>query len=397
MIPALVLLGELCASPQIIPNYEKYPIEFKIPILVGGLLGAGSASVLVLASKAEGEKMKIRSEELGVKNEELGVKNEKLAFYDWDNLENEASGVLIIGNSGSAKTSLACWLAGQLTKNKPAQVLALDPHANRNPLWRELNVRVFSDFTLIERQLELFEDLLDQRRNPDYQPKENDRLIILTDELGACIKNFTNSDRVQRTLERLGSEGRKYDIMLIAMNQSSNVEDIGISAQNRNNFVIIMTGASSRNYAELKWKKEDQRRQWIESQAYPCVLGGAVQATVAKHPTHGCYKEFKKKGNQPIGICSIKQLPLIIPVETSNQQQELSLEAKRLLEWFRRKSASNSLKFKLRDIQRGLPLGRNENHRSENINPLLKELLDLNLVVKDKDENYQILKVTSSV
>ena len=365
MIPALVLVGELCVSPQAISAYEKHQIKFEIPVFVGGLLGAGLTSVLLLASKDERKKIKARSEELGVGSEELGVgseeletRSERIKFYDWDDLEDEASGILVIGNSGSGKTSLARCLAGRLTKNRPAQTLALDPHANRNSLWKELNIKVLSDFTLIERQLELLEQLLDQRRKADYQPKESDRLIILADELGACIKNFTNPSRVERVLERLGSEGRKYDLMLIGMNQSSNVEDIGISAQIRNNFVVIMTGASARNYVDLKWKQEDKRRQWINSQAYPCVLAGAVQATIARHLTHGSYKEYRKKGNKPIGIFPINQLPL---------------------------------KFKLRDIQRGLPLGRSENHKSENINPLLKELLDLNLIVKDKDENYQLV------
>ena len=51
-------------------------------------------------------------------------------FYDWNNISDEAVGFLICGNSGSAKSSLATWLAGHLSQSNPMAVIALDPHFN---------------------------------------------------------------------------------------------------------------------------------------------------------------------------------------------------------------------------------------------------------------------------
>ncbi|AFY54399.1 hypothetical protein Riv7116_1858 [Rivularia sp. PCC 7116] len=409
MIPELVLLGEVIISaPTPIRSARlEHPFKFEIPLVVGSILGAAAGGVLMASTTTESSRLQ-QSQVAEVEVEkELKVENERpipntqyptpeteteiLDFYNWDDLEDEAVGVLIFGNSGSAKTSLACWLAGKLTANKPAQVLALDPHANRNPLWRELGIKVLSDFTLIERQLEALENLLDLRREADYQPKEDDFLIVFTDELGACLKNFDDSTRVERTLERLGSEGRKYDIMFIAMNQSSNVEDIGISAQNRNNFVLILTGASAATYAESRWKQFDKRNQWIQQQAYPCVLTGAVRASIAIHPTDGDYKTFKKKGNPPIGINPINQLPLTISLADNDTPPELSSEAEKLLKWFNSKTVSPDSKFGIRNIQQSRPLG-HKSHKNEAIKPIINELVENSLIEKDSEDNYQLVK-----
>ena len=46
-------------------------------------------------------------------------------YYQWENIADEAVGFLICGNSGSAKSSLATWLAGHLSKSNPMAVIAL--------------------------------------------------------------------------------------------------------------------------------------------------------------------------------------------------------------------------------------------------------------------------------
>lgn len=367
--------------PQSEPSRALHPMKFEVPLLVGIVLGTSTASMLLVSVKSESNRIQQKYQTLPSTDKTSGkgleecstpitaAKDEHcppgdLEFYDWELFEDEAAGALIVGNSGSAKTSLACWLAGHLTRYKSAQILALDPHANRNPLWEQLKIKVLSDFNLIEYQLELLENLLDERRKRTCQPKDDDRLIVFTDEIGACIKNFKDSNKVERVLERLGSEGRKYDIMLIAMNQSSNVDDIGISAQNRNNFVLVLCGAAARSFAESKWKIIDKRSKWIQSQAYPCVVTGAVPSSITKHPTHHTYKTFKKKANPPIGMQPINQLPLTIPL-AGDCQPSLTPEARQLLNWLNRKSQEGIDKFKVRDIQRGYPLGKNTDHKLE--------------------------------
>lgn len=239
-------------------------------------------------------------------------------FYDWRDLADDAVGIIIAGNSGSGKTSVATWIAGWLTKDEPAQVLALDPHANVNVLWDELGIETISEFDLIEKQLGLLLNLLDERRGLskhqlDLQPS----VIVFADEINACLDNFEEKENMEVAIKRLGSEARKYKIALIALNQSSNADDMGISAQMRNNYLLIGLNATARQIAGT-WKKDDPRRKHVDETAYSCVVRGAVPEQVAIHPTHHKYKQFKKKGNKPQGLLPINQLPLTIPLASNN-------------------------------------------------------------------------------
>lgn len=236
----------------------------------------------------------------------------ELEFYDWRDLIDDAVGIIIAGNSGSGKTSVAVWVAGWLTKDEPAQVLALDPHANVNVLWGELGIQAISDFKLIEKQLGILLELLDARRSLSLEQLNLEpSVIVFADEINACLENFEDKENMAIAIKRLGSEARKYKIALIALNQSSNVEDIGISAQMRNNYLLIGLNATARQLS-LQWKKDDPRRKHIEETAYSCVVRGSVPEAIAIHPTHHSYKQFKKKGNKPKGLLPINQLPLTI-------------------------------------------------------------------------------------
>jgi GTPase SAR1 family protein len=246
----------------------------------------------------------------------------ELEFYDWRNLADDAVGIMVVGNSGSGKTSVASWIAGWLTKDKPAQVLALDPHANRNPLWNQLNIYVISDFQLIQRQLEILLEILDQRRAMTFEEVENaDTIICFADELSACIKQFNDPNVVTHSLERLGCEGRKYKIVFIAMNQSINTKDNkDTSAAMLSNYLIIRLCAIARQISE-RWKKTDPRHKHVQETAYSCVICGSASTNVAVHPTHHSYKQYKQKGNKPLGLLPINQLPLTIQLASPQDIQ----------------------------------------------------------------------------
>ncbi|WP_414755583.1 ATP-binding protein [Anabaena sp. CCY 9910] len=245
----------------------------------------------------------------------------ELEFYDWRDLADDAVGIIIAGNSGSGKTSVATWVAGWLTKEEPAQVLALDPHANVNVLWRELGIHAIADFKLIEKQLLILLELLDERRSLSKEQLDLEpSVIVFADEINACLENFEDKENMELAIKRLGSEARKYKIALIALNQSSNADDLGISAQMRNNYLLIALCATARQIAE-KWKKDDPRRKYIEETAYSCLVRGSVPEQIAVHPTHHSYKQFKKKGNKPKGLLPINQLPLTIPLASPQDIQ----------------------------------------------------------------------------
>jgi hypothetical protein len=386
--------------------HEEFPLNLEIPIFLGLLLGIGIFSVLQKSVKTvdlkaledDSNKYKdvkhqspLNSE--GVSDEILNSKSQspmpdsQIDFYNWDNISQEAVGILIAGNSGSAKTSLAVWLLGKLTQKTPAQIVVLDPHANRNALWEKLEVLAISKFELIEKQLEKLENLLDTRRN---QPDNGDLVIIVADELGACIKKFKDSSRVQSTLERLGSEGRKYGLLLISLNASANSDDIGVSGQYKNNFIIILLRAAARSFAERTWKLSDKRREWVSNSAYPTVLTGAVPHCVAVHPTHGHHKEFAIVDKEPKGILPVNQVPLTIPLALDIKQPNISSDAQRILDWFNKKTSSENTSFEVRKIQQSRPLGKNSTHKLEILVPLIEELLEAGLIEKDCDQNYQL-------
>lgn len=401
--------GYIKASPvptPIIPLYQKYPLNLEIPFFSALCLGVILSLIMVKlptevfstennedSPQKENEKMRSPLNSEGVAEKRINSEHEitdttsELEFYDWGNIASEAVGIIIAGNSGSAKSSLAAWLLGKLTQNKPAQVIALDPHANRNKLWEELGVVSVGEFVLIEKQLELLEQLLDSRRG---QVENGDTVIVVADELGACIKKFNNPKRVELTLERLGSEGRKYGLILISINTSCNADDINISAQSRNNFINILCGAAARAFAEQRWKKNDERQIWVRGQAYPCLVTGAVPHSVAVHPTHGHHEEFAISGKEPKNILPVKQLPVTIPTSFNAQTLDLSEDAQHLLNWFRKKTNKENCNFKLRTIQQSRPFGRDKNHKLETLTPLIQELIEAELLEKDGQEQYSL-------
>lgn len=233
-----------------------------------------------------------------------------LDFYDWQDAVDDAVGFIIAGNSGAGKSSTATFLAGLLTQKSPAQIFVLDPHYN--DIWPQNKLHAIGDIEEIEAVLHLLIDELDKRcRLKGQRLPLGEPVIVITDEIGACQKRFSDPKFLKDSLERLGSEGRKFGLSLIAINQSSNVDDLGISAPLRANYLCIALNASARAIAD-KWKGEDARKTWIHSQAYSCVVFGSVPPQIAKHPTHSGYAKYRKNGNPPQGLLPIRQLPLTL-------------------------------------------------------------------------------------
>jgi len=226
---------------------------------------------------------------------------EKPSYYDWDNIEDEAVGFLICGNSGSAKSSLATWLAGHLSRREPIGVLALDPHYN--DCWKLAGITSVGKIEMIEAALKWLLKELDDRcdRKGNGEPL-GDPLLIICDELNAALERFKDKKVVESALKRLGSEGRKFGLTFCGLNQSSNVNAIGIDSKYRSNYALILLGQSARSHPQMG--------KHLADVAYPCLLDGSIAPAIAIHPTHGSYSVFKKKGNAPKNLMQINQLPL---------------------------------------------------------------------------------------
>ncbi|WP_126391780.1 hypothetical protein [Pseudanabaena sp. ABRG5-3] len=222
-------------------------------------------------------------------------------YYDWSNISDEAVGFLICGNSGSAKSSLATWLAGHLSQSNPMAVIALDPHFN--DCWKLAGIKSIGKIEQIESALNWLLTELDARctRKGEGLPL-GDHLFVICDELNASLERFKDRKVVESTLRRLGSEGRKFGLTFCGLNQSSNASAIGIDAKYRSNYALILLGQSARTHPQLG--------KHLADVAYPCVLDGSIAPSLALHPTHGEYKVFKKQGNPPKNLIQINQLPL---------------------------------------------------------------------------------------
>lgn len=236
------------------------------------------------------------------------VLSDQTEFYDWDNLADENTGIMIAGNAGSGKTSVASWCLGKLTERQPAIIEVLDPHGGINKIWSDLGLSVLCEYEEIEARLNAAITELDERRarskrgEPVGQP-----YIFVCDELDSCLDNFEDPKTVSKAIKRLGKEGRKYDLSLLFISHTSNVGAKGIDAQERNCYVNIYLGGTAHAMCDRQYKFDSPQKQAIASAAYPCMVSsGGLPPQPAAHPTHGQYQQFKKKGNPPQGLLPIR-------------------------------------------------------------------------------------------
>ena len=245
-------------------------------------------------------------------------------YYNWDDLPDENTGIMIAGNAGSGKTSVCCWVLGKLTEHDPATIEVLDPHGGINKIWGELGLTVLCEYDEIEARLAAAIAELDaRRRRSKLGEPVGPPYIFVCDELDSCFDNFQDPELISKAIKRLGKEGRKYDLSLIFISHSSNVGAKGIDAQERNCYVNIYLGGTTHAVCKYTYKEHDWERQEIQNTAYPCMVSsGGLPPVPAYHPTHGHHPKFKKKGNAPANLLPIRQLenePQEPPEETEGE------------------------------------------------------------------------------
>lgn len=255
---------------------------------------------------------------------------EQLDFYNWDGLADEASGILVGGNSGSGKTSLgAGYIVGKLTAVSPAEVIVLDIHASKNPIWKQMGFpRVESDvLTIYEIMCWLIKEI-ERRKHEDGHP-----LIVCLDEINDTLSELEQLDIVKplpgkqkrtKTFSyaiRKLSNARKFDICLLGFMQSHNTEAIGIDGKFRNNFLLVLCGASARREIQNIWKHDDPRYLHTQNTPYPVVISGSNPHQIAEHCTHKHHTQYRKKGNAPANLIQPRFLPeSSIPVFTIDDE-----------------------------------------------------------------------------
>ncbi|WP_026796187.1 MULTISPECIES: hypothetical protein [Planktothrix] len=256
----------------------------------------------------------------------------ELDFYNWDDLADEASGILVGGNSGSAKTSLAAgFIVGKLTAVTPAEVIVLDIHQQKNIIWQQMGFpRIESDVQVIYQVLCWLIEEIERRKHQDGHP-----IIVCLDEINDTLSELEQLDTISPlpgkqkrrntfiyAIRKL-SNARKFDICLLGLMQSHNTEAIGIDGKFRNNFLLILCGASARGEIQNVWKHDTPGFQYIKNAAYPVVISGSNPLQIAEHPTHKHHAQYKKKGNAPANLIQPRFLDKSsIPVFESEQSED---------------------------------------------------------------------------
>ena len=234
--------------------------------------------------------------------------SDSLRLYKWENAIDDACGLIIAGQAGYGKSSLALYFLGLFTQSAPAYIKVLDPHGRINH-WGEHGLTVIFDFEAIESELKGALGELNRRRQlTKDEVKKEPAYIYVCDEVSACLDNFSQPKMVSKALRRLGCEGRKYGVSLIAIAHSHNGDALGIDAKYRSNYLLVLVGDSARQVAEDSWKRSSPEYQYIDVQPYPCMVSGSVRDMAALHPTHGHHSHYKKVGNAPQNLLEIRQL-----------------------------------------------------------------------------------------
>ncbi|WP_083891228.1 ATP-binding protein [[Leptolyngbya] sp. PCC 7376] len=234
---------------------------------------------------------------------------EEIAIYDWQRLRSEATGIMIAGNPGHGKSSVALWSLGWLTQLEAAHIEICDPHAGVNRGWAENGFNPVSNYGEIEQK---FKDALAEfkaRKTRAEQGQDIGRkFILVADETDGYEDNFEDADLVSRVQTVLGKEGRKYGIILIFITHTANVTNKKIDAQERDCFTSINLGVSAMAKAQKTWGKKSEEYKLLKQQVYPCVVVSNGVPALAIHPTHAEYTEFKTSGNLPKNLLPVHQI-----------------------------------------------------------------------------------------
>ncbi|MDT9338354.1 hypothetical protein VV11_002325 [Trichodesmium erythraeum 21-75] len=258
----------------------------------------------------------------------LPVSNEEINKYDWEQITEENS-LLIGGEPGSAKTSVtAGFIVPKISQKYDSEIIVLDSHSTKNR-WNEMGYeRVISDYEEIYEFLEW----LDKEREIRRKSTDKKHLIICVfDEINDVWSYLERSDKQNKTKRLVNAQlilqnllnCRKFDIQIIGMMQSHLCEDIGLSGSVRRQAMVILLNGAARAEAyrnKNQFTKEEYTYLTDKERPYIALVTGYQLIQIAKHPTHGNYKVFSKKGNKPEIVLSIKQRDKLVTTNNENTE-----------------------------------------------------------------------------
>jgi hypothetical protein len=207
-----------------------------------------------------------------------------------DRITNESKGLMIIGDMGAAKTSVAQHIANGFDGYG---IIVFDPHGKTN--WG--NAYVITKMGAIYKQMAILLELLE---NGDETP-----LLVIADEwleIRGDRRNKKGSEYAGLAddfIRLFSTKPRKFNKLAAFVLHSPNVEAAGVDSFLRENYLKIYLGRLAKKEFPL-----------IQDCAYPCVLEDEQQ----EHPTHGHHREFKPTGKAPRNLQPLNSALITIPL-----------------------------------------------------------------------------------
>ena len=234
---------------------------------------------------------------------------------------NRGIGIFLMAPSGLGKSSLVRWFCGEI--GHISSLTICDPHWDGE---QDYGVPPYYKYEDILEQLENALNELDSRRELKRIGKTFTHKIYIFDEwpsIRIAAKKAKKDELCQDALIRLGSECRKYNMLVIFCSQSGNVKASGLDGMGDflSNFALIRLGEVAVKYAKRNGLKNEY--ELLKNVAYPCL----VNDDLSYHETHGHYTEFKDK-QPPINIKEFtvgnkQKSTKITKTETPNKEDEI--------------------------------------------------------------------------
>lgn len=175
--------------------------------------------------------------------------------------------VLILGATGTGKSTLAQWIA----REKSAVVKVYDPDATPQE-WEGLDVvGRGGDFSAVEDAMQVDLKTLESRaikRGKGGDKAIADELCLICEEFPAIASECPIA---ADWMGKLARRGRKPKMFLMVLSQSNTVTALGIQGdgQIRENFCIVRLGKFATAHA--KHLKDEDMQAWLECGKYRCT------------------------------------------------------------------------------------------------------------------------------
>ncbi|MBD1925771.1 hypothetical protein H6F74_05670 [Trichocoleus sp. FACHB-90] len=220
---------------------------------------------------------------------EVSLTTQTLPSFDRSRIINESKGLMIIGDSGTAKTCIAMYVANGFNGYG---IIVFDPHGKTD--WG--NAYVITKMPAIYKQMRILLDVLDDGDESPFLVICDEWMEIRFDRLN---KSGDYKGLADDFIRLFSTKPRKFNKLAVFVLHSPNVEAAGIDSSLRENYQKIYLGRLA--------KKEFSD---IKDCAYPCV----VEDEQVEHPTHGHHDIFRKNGNAPRSLQPLNSAAIDIPL-----------------------------------------------------------------------------------